>query len=315
MARIRTIKPELPHDRKLAGVSRDARLTFIYTLTIADDDGLFRAEPRELLGALFPLDQDVTDSTLERWFAELIAIGVLRWRRTRDGSRVGEVVNWSRHQVVKNRSKPYLANEIVPLGDQASGGSTETVPRASGDAAARSLESRVLSLESTENPPVVPPGGGTALAKRKGRHLEEVKAHLAEVFGSVNDQTAARMDRERFRRAGAEFVFAYWAKKLHHPNALFDEKREARIGRALQENYDNLSELCYVVDGVLLDPWEGRRQQDDILVIMRDRTHIEKLADLCPGYRAGRPHPVLAHLGANEFPAEAEPAEVVGVGA
>lgn len=156
---------------------------------------------------------------------------------------------------------------------------------------------------------------GKSLARRNGRSLDAVKTHLADVFTPVEGQTAARVDREQFRRAGAEFVFAYWAKKLHHPAALFDEKRETRIRRALQENRDNLSELCYVVDGVLLDPWEGRRQQDDILVIMRDRTHIEKLAGLCPGYRSGKVHPVVAHLGAEDAHAEAVSAEAASVGA
>jgi len=197
------------------------------------------------------------------------------------------------------------------------GSDVVTVPHvhAPASASAARVEGNGKGTGKEPDPPVVPPGGGTALVKRRGRHLEEVKTHLAEVFAPVEGQTAARIDREQLRRAGAEFVFAYWAKKLHHPSALFDEKRETRIRRALQENHDNLSELCYVVDGVLLDPWEGRRQQDDILVIMRDRTHIEKLAGLCPGYRAGKPHLVVAHLGAEESHAEEVPAEVTGVGA
>jgi hypothetical protein len=59
MPRIRTIKPELPADVKLASVSRDARLTFIYAITQSDDLGFIAGSPRQLMGALYPLDDDV----------------------------------------------------------------------------------------------------------------------------------------------------------------------------------------------------------------------------------------------------------------
>jgi hypothetical protein len=89
VARIRSIHPDFPSDKKLAKVPRDARLAFVCCWCIADDAGLFRAEPRQLLGALFPHDHDVADSQLEAWLADLVSIGVLRWRQTRDGARVG----------------------------------------------------------------------------------------------------------------------------------------------------------------------------------------------------------------------------------
>lgn len=113
MARIRTLKPELPQDRKLAGVTRDARLTFIYLITAADDDGLVRAEGRYLLGTLFPFDSDVTEEAIRSWIDELAAIDVVRWRSTQDGASVLELVNWSRHQHIRNRSKPFLKLQLV----------------------------------------------------------------------------------------------------------------------------------------------------------------------------------------------------------
>lgn len=115
MPRIRSIKPEITSDRKLASVSLEARLTFIYTWTIADDDGFFRAEDRQLLGALFPHDSRVTLETLYGWLEELVGVGVLRWRTTQDGARVGEIVNWTKHQKICNRSEPFLAKHLQPL--------------------------------------------------------------------------------------------------------------------------------------------------------------------------------------------------------
>lgn len=145
MPRIRTIKPETPGDKKLASVSRDARLTFFYTFTIADDDGLFRAEPRQLLGALYPHDADVTAEMLNGWLDELAQIKVLRWRWTEDECRVGELINWRKHQKIDNPSQPFLKKLLKPLTDttlpQSSRAPSESVATHS------ETESRVLSLE------------------------------------------------------------------------------------------------------------------------------------------------------------------------
>lgn len=116
MPRIRTIKPEIASDAKLAGVSRDARYTFVLLITQADDEGLVAAAHRQLLGALYPHDDDVTVGHLLGWIEELIAAGTLRWRSTRDGSPVLELVNWTKHQRVDNKGKSHLAATLSPVG-------------------------------------------------------------------------------------------------------------------------------------------------------------------------------------------------------
>jgi hypothetical protein len=145
--RIRSIKPEITSDRKFATVSRDARLVFIYTWTICDDDGLFRAETRQLLGDLFPFEPDVSPPILRRLYGELTSIGVIQWRETVDGSLVGEVVNWGKHQHIKNRSKSFLLHQL----SESSPDPTEALRRISPDPTealgVRSLESGVLSQE------------------------------------------------------------------------------------------------------------------------------------------------------------------------
>ena len=151
------MKPQIRTDRKLAGFSLAARLTFIYTWTIADDDGLFRAEPRQLLGDLYPHDKDVLGEELDAWFDELVEIGWIRWRWTKDWARVGEIVNWEKHQLIKNRSKPFLLNELQALSVEP----PEDVRRASvdpGGAESRVLspESGVLSPDSVPTEPAVP---------------------------------------------------------------------------------------------------------------------------------------------------------------
>lgn len=117
MPRIRTIKPETPSDEALATVCRDARLTFVYLITQADDDGLVPASGRQLLGALFPHDHDVTEAMVTAWCDLLAAIGCVRWRMTRGGSPVLEIVNWHEHQKIKHRAKPVIALTLVPYTD------------------------------------------------------------------------------------------------------------------------------------------------------------------------------------------------------
>lgn len=138
MPRIRTLKPETPSDEALATVSRDARLTFVYLITQADDDGLVLASPRQLLGALYPHDHDVTEAMVVAWCQELAGIGCVRWRRTRGGSPVLELVNWSEHQKIKHRAKPVIAQTLAPHTDADSvanageGDTPEPLPPSSG---------------------------------------------------------------------------------------------------------------------------------------------------------------------------------------
>jgi hypothetical protein len=135
MARIRSIKPEMPADEKLALCARDARLTFVYLITQADDEGLLLAKPRQLMGALFPHDEDVTDDALQSWVDALVAVGVVRKRRTRDGSPVLQLVNW-RHQKIDRKTPSKILPLLEPLAeglDNSSRGSREALansPRA-----------------------------------------------------------------------------------------------------------------------------------------------------------------------------------------
>lgn len=161
MARIRSIHPDFPSDKKLAQVGRDVRLTYVECWCIADDKGLFRAERRQLLGQLYPYDTDVDEDQLEAWLSALVKLGVLVWRTTRDGMRVGELVNFPKRQKIDRPSISFLNSELVPLaegsrvldgaGANDSGGLPE--PPAAG---VLSPEPRVLSPE--------PGGRGPTLA-------------------------------------------------------------------------------------------------------------------------------------------------------
>lgn len=108
MPRIRSVKPEIVSDVRLSSVSRDARLTFIYMITQADDIGLLAGAPRQLVGTLYPLDESVTAPMLFDWIDELVAGGLIRRRETRDGVPVLQITNWAKHQRVDNAGRSQL---------------------------------------------------------------------------------------------------------------------------------------------------------------------------------------------------------------
>lgn len=118
MPRIRTIKPEFATDEKLARVSRDARLTFVLCITQADDDGLLPGNARQLLAALYPLDETMTDKILTYLLKELVESGRLRWRETRDGSPILQIVNWSAHQKIDHKAKSLLLPHLKDIGEE-----------------------------------------------------------------------------------------------------------------------------------------------------------------------------------------------------
>lgn len=170
MARIRTVKPEIRDDVKLARVSRDARLTFVYLITAADDDGLVLATARKLVGDLYQHDDDITPTMVRGWCDELAGIGVIRWRETKDGQAVIQIVNWEKHQNIKHRAKPVLALLLVPHPF-----APEAVPSASGQP-----PEGVPSL-SGKSPEDVPSssGGAPETLRRTGGEYPPPTKHLA----------------------------------------------------------------------------------------------------------------------------------------
>lgn len=107
MARIRTIKPEMPGSASVALCSRDARLLFVWLITDADDAGRIAGSAKRLAGALYPHDDDVTGTDVDRWLRELCDAGLVRsyWV---SGARYIELVGWAEHQRINKPSPSRL---------------------------------------------------------------------------------------------------------------------------------------------------------------------------------------------------------------
>jgi hypothetical protein len=152
---------------------------------------------------------------------------------------------------------------------------------------------------SQEHPNIVEPPekrGSTGVVKRNGHPatVAQAKARGIEILREVATETGKRIEGERRREGMVDFIFAYWAARTAHTNALLDTKRATRLRRRLEENNDDVNEMCFVVDGLFKDRHlmgenDRNRRYDGIETIFRDREIVERLAEL-GGYEHGKVH-------------------------
>lgn len=112
--RIRTLKPEVHQHERIGRLSDKARLLFFGLVTLADDEGRFRALPSVVLGHVFPYDAAVTPARLAKLLAEVEASGTLLLYAV-DGVPYGAFRNWRDHQRI---DKP-TPSELPPPPDAA----------------------------------------------------------------------------------------------------------------------------------------------------------------------------------------------------
>lgn len=72
MARIRTIKPSFWEDEKIARLPRACRLFYIGMWNQADDMGVIRGNSALLKSAIFPYDEDLRVSEVQKWIDALV---------------------------------------------------------------------------------------------------------------------------------------------------------------------------------------------------------------------------------------------------
>ncbi|WP_099764138.1 hypothetical protein [Janthinobacterium sp. 35] len=93
-------------------VSRDARLLFILTWTLADDEGRLRGSSRMLASLLFPYDDDAP-SLIDGWIAELVAEGCV-YVYSVEGSTYMQIAKWLNHQKIDKPSKSKIPEFVEP---------------------------------------------------------------------------------------------------------------------------------------------------------------------------------------------------------
>jgi len=108
--RIRTVKPEFWENEDLSSVSPEAVLLAVGLLNYSDDDGYFKAHPRLIQSAIFPLRE--CSVSIPSLILELSNIGYIEIMEGSDGKRYGRVCKFLMHQRI-NRPTPSKIKDLV----------------------------------------------------------------------------------------------------------------------------------------------------------------------------------------------------------
>lgn len=109
MARIRSMKPEMFQDEKLAPLDVLTRFVFLGLIGMADDAGRMLDNVRVIDAFIFP----ETDDSSREALATLSRMGRIRRGVTASGQRIIEICNWSKHQKIDHPNIKGSLPEIV----------------------------------------------------------------------------------------------------------------------------------------------------------------------------------------------------------
>ncbi|MEU1088901.1 HNH endonuclease [Streptomyces sp. NPDC005892] len=109
MPRIRTVKPELWEDELLGVLPRDARLLFIATFNMADDEGILRWTPAYIKAQAFMYDDDLGPKEVDQLMRCLTDAGLLfPYIGGVAKQQMAVVVNFRKHQRINRPQKGKL---------------------------------------------------------------------------------------------------------------------------------------------------------------------------------------------------------------
>lgn len=109
MPRIRTVKPEFWEDELLGVIPRDARLLFIATFNMADDEGLLRWTPAYVKAQAFMYDDDLAIADVGKIMQCLADVGlVFPYIGGVAQQQMAVVVNFRKHQRINRPQKSKL---------------------------------------------------------------------------------------------------------------------------------------------------------------------------------------------------------------
>jgi hypothetical protein len=109
MPRIRTVKPEFWEDELLGVMPRDARLLFIATFNMADDEGILRWTPSYIKAQAFMYDDDLTIKDVDQLMRCLTDTGlVFPYIGGAAKQQMALVVNFRKHQRINRPQKSKL---------------------------------------------------------------------------------------------------------------------------------------------------------------------------------------------------------------
>ncbi|GAV38275.1 hypothetical protein [Streptomyces acidiscabies] len=108
MARIRTVKPDLWINERVAACSVTAVVTYIGLFTQADDHGRHRDNAAIITGVLWPLRSEHTPVHVEDDLQQLAEAGLICRYAGCDGKRYLHITGWFEHQRIERPSQSRL---------------------------------------------------------------------------------------------------------------------------------------------------------------------------------------------------------------
>ncbi|GHD48687.1 hypothetical protein [Streptomyces mirabilis] len=108
MARIRTVKPDLFVNERVAACSVTAVVTYIGLFTQSDDHGRHRDNPAIIAGLLWPLRAEHTPVHVEEDLQQLADAGLICRYTGCDGKRYLHIAGWYEHQKIDRPSQSRL---------------------------------------------------------------------------------------------------------------------------------------------------------------------------------------------------------------
>lgn len=271
--RIRTVKPEFWASESMGRLRRDSRLLFVGLWSLADDHGLFRADPRFVAGQLFPYDTDAL-KTVEKGLRELVDEGSVVLYEA-GGSSYGAITGWEKHQRIDRKSKPKLPTPSESGSIQVVGGPILASPRGA------LVEGSVQAREPSSQDQGRDQGSGKGrdqgagspppAATRKPKKPKQVELPDVVPPAPPKPSTPAAQVYEWFLEAREWRLEELGLKPDAHPD---DEPNWPRTGAAVGE-WMKLSELIDIdqpgaisyaksfVDKYLADPWPAGLMRRD----------------------------------------------------
>lgn len=102
----RIIKESIRESDSVNKLSPQAEVLFVRLFTYADDYGYFKADPRILNPAIFPLKK-YTDKQVTGWLDEIGATGMISFYQANDQKLYGTFTAWEKHQQIRNVKSKY----------------------------------------------------------------------------------------------------------------------------------------------------------------------------------------------------------------
>lgn len=306
MPRIRTIKPEMFQDEKLAVLAPMHRFVWIGLISMADDKGRLLDNLKTIDAFIFPFTEESSRDSIEK----LASMSRLLRYTAQSGQKLLQIVNWHLHQKVDKASAYCLPEPSTEdLARLELSASRETVAKPSRDS--REIVATKSRLDLGPTTPIMDPDhGATSSATSLTRTRDEMKysAVRLRIDSYFGDLASVHRTKKAKRLAQIDIVFAYWVAIYGmDPNrTLLDNKRSNLIKRRLDES-DDLSEILFAVDGAKKDKVLTEGGFDGIETILRDRGQIERLAKQMKRYRDAEIHPMAKKLLIDEHQPAATP--------